>query len=60
MTGPHLPLQQTAGREEEKGRKKRSGWKSLVIVATETKGAYQLPIFFSVAGAETPPQVSPW
>lgn len=50
---------------KQKGRKEKeeqSGWWGLVIVATETKGDYQLPIFFffSVARAETPPQVSPW
>lgn len=37
-----------------------SGLHGLDIVATETKRDYQLPFFFAVARAETPPQESPW
>lgn len=43
--------------EKRQKKKKRLG---LVIVATETKGDYQLPFLFSAARAETPSKVSPW
>lgn len=54
MPGPRWPCQ----KRKQARKKMTKGWYSLV--ATETKGVYWLPMFFSVARAEEPPQLSPW